>query len=192
VSNVKDRAPVANTIAANSRASYTAVSDQPLKISISADEQYELYVNGSNVGSNSGWNSAETYEVQTTMKENIIAIKALNQKDAGGLVAQIEYGNERYVTNEKWKISKTEQSNWSQFDFNDSSWLKATSLGFHGTAEPWAQHSNVSGISTTSGVKWIWSADSQNDNIVYFRFVIRPGGDLVPPNPPTGVVVTGQ
>jgi len=189
VNNVKDRALYPNTIPPNSSFAYQGTSSDSVSISIAADDEYELYINGDLVGSGNNWKNAQTYSVPSIAGKNAIAVKAVDTGGKGGLVAEIDFKGKHFVSDESWKVSTVEQPNWESVTFDDVLWPKATSYGLHGVALPWAQYSNVSGISTTSNVKWIWSSDSENDNVVYFRFTINAGGDTTPPNPPTGVTV---
>ncbi len=189
VNNVKDRALYPNTIPPNSSFAYQGSSGDSVSISIAADNEYELYINGELIGSGNNWKSAQTYSVPSIAGRNVIAVKAVDTGGKGGLVAEIDFKGKHFVSDESWKVSTVEQPNWESVTFDDVLWPKATSYGLHGVALPWAQYSNVSGISTTSNVKWIWSSDSENDNVVYFRFTINAGGDTTPPNPPTGVTV---
>ncbi|MDQ7054806.1 MAG: PKD domain-containing protein [candidate division KSB1 bacterium] len=48
-------------------------------IRITADDQYELYVNGAFVGRGEQWETAEEYRVPLSSGKNVIAVKAVNQ-----------------------------------------------------------------------------------------------------------------
>ena len=190
VNNVRDRAVVPNTIRPNSSFNYVGGSGDTLKVVIAADNAYELYVNGALIGSNDNWGTAQIYLVPAVTGKNLIAVKGIDLGGEGGLVAEIDYKGQHFVTNETWKVATTKQEGWETLTFNDVVWQKATSYGLHGVALPWAKYSNVKNISTNSGVHWIWSSDYNNDNIVYFRLALGTGGDLTPPSPPKGIVVT--
>jgi len=190
VNNVRDRALSPNAIAPNSSVSYTGGTGDSLTITISVDDVYDLYVNGAFIGTADHWEDAQSYKVPSISGKNVIAVKCSDLGGPGGLVAEIDFGGNHFVSNEDWKLSMTEQSSWETVVFDDISWQKATSYGFHGEAQPWAQYGNVQGISTDSGVHWIWSSDNENNNLVYFRFTLRTEGDITPPNPPVGVTVT--
>lgn len=191
INNIKDRATNPNFIAGNTSASYVGVGD-PIEISLSADNNYDLYINGVFMGSDGNWKDAETYYyISLQAERNVIAVKCTDNISTGGLVAEITIGTEKYVSDETWKVSTTYQQGWESLVFNDNLWQNATSYGLHGVAQPWAQYGNVTGISQDSGVEWIWSSDNQTEKEVYFRFVI--GGDnmdITPPAPPTGLTIT--
>ena len=189
VNNVYDRASVPNVIAPNTTVNYNGVGD-PIIISLSADNNYELYVNGEFLGSDTRWQEAESYYyIPQQLGKTVIAVKCWDNITTGGFVAEITFENNKFVTNESWKVSTVEEAGWKTLTFNDQLWEQATSYGLHGEAEPWAQYGNVQGISTDAGVKWIWSSDNQNDKVVYFRFTINEGPDQTPPAPPTGIIV---
>jgi hypothetical protein len=156
-------------------------------ITLTADGQYDLYVNGAYIGSDDGWIDAHTYTVPCSDAENLIAIKAQNDKKEAGLLVEIHFKDKIFVSNEMWKIATEEQPDWNTVHFNDTDWLRATSYGLHGGAEPWALYSNVQNISTNKGVKWIWSSDHLQDNVVFFRYRVREEIDTNPPNTPSGI-----
>jgi hypothetical protein len=191
VNNVRDRAMSPNTIAANSGVNYIG-SGGDISIWIAGDDGYELYVNDVFVGEGSAWNVAQHYVVSSIAGDNVVGVKCVDRSGEGGLVAEIDFNGKHYVTNDTWKVSSVEYANWQNVDYDDVGWQKATSYGLHGEALPWAQYQNVQGISTDNNAEWIWSSDSEYDDVVYFRFTIGTGGDVIPPNPPVGVTITQQ
>lgn len=190
INNIKDRALIPNTIALNTKSSYIG-GGQQINISISADDQYEVYFNGNLIGSDENWNIAETYSPTLIGGKNVIAVKAINTGGVGGLITEIDFDNYHLVSDESWKISTTYYSEWEKNFFDDLSWNKATAYGSHGSTEPWTSFGDVQGISKTSGVKWIWSSDSMNDDIVYFRISFNVM-DMTAPNQPQGVRLSNQ
>ena len=183
VNNIRDLAVEPNILQTNTMINYTGAGD-PLEISLSADGMYTLYINGNLINSNERWQDAEFYEIPTTSNDCIIAIKAENYKAEAGLIAKVKFANIVYISNENWKISTTLIENWNTLNFNDIDWLKATSYGLHGQAEPWANYLNVDGIDLNDNVEWIWSNDYLNDSVVYFRLKIQLGTEDPPPSPP--------
>ncbi len=190
MNNIKDKASTPNYIEANTTVQYIGVGD-PIEISLSADNGYELYINGEYMGSDGTWENAETYYyISRQVEKNVIAIKCNNNDMTAGIVAEIAVGEDKYVSNETWKVTTSYQEGWETLAFNDNLWSNATSYGLHGTADPWAQYGNVDGISHDSGVAWIWSSNNEVDSEVYLRFIIgNNNADLTPPAPPTGVSV---
>jgi hypothetical protein len=186
VNNVKDRSK-SNNACSNESATFTAQMS-PLVISISADNVYELYVNGTRIGSNDNWNDAEVYSVPSNADKNVIAVKVTDLEGVAGLVAEVTWGSFHFVTDDKWKVTTSYQAGWETVNFNDIYWQKATKHGFHGSTPPWSTFGDVSDISKTGDVSWIWSSDNSADNEVYFRFTIS-GMDMTPPNVPSGLQV---
>ena len=191
ISNVRDRATVPNTISSGSNGTYTGFAGE-LNISITGDDGYTLFVNGDQIGSGNTWFVAQEYTVPSIAGKNVIAVKCEDMSDKGGFLAEIDFNGMLYVTDESWRVSITEETNWNTVEYNDLAWPKASNFGLHGVAMPWAQYNDVSGISTDNGAKWIWSSDQQNHNTVYFRLVLNTGGDITPPNPPQNVSVSSQ
>lgn len=193
INNIIDRAPAQNVIAPNTTISYTAVDN--IFISISADNKYELYVNGNFVGEGNNWWDAESYVVPLVLEKNLIAVKGMDIGDEAGLVVEIKLSGKTLVSDDTWKFSAENTDNWQASDFNDNSWSRAVSYGEHGSPDalPWGGTPNggiVSGLSTDKGIKWIWSNDFVGDDIVYFRFKFSLEGDMTPPAQPQGVTVT--
>ncbi|MGH7491793.1 MAG: PKD domain-containing protein [bacterium] len=163
-------------------------STNDLRVLVSGDDGYEIYINGMRVGANSSWQTAEEYAAPLLGGKNVIAIKATNGDNAGGLVAEVHALNKFWPSNASWKIVLQEESNWHQVQFDDAQWQRATAQGRHGTAMPWAQFQNVTGISTDRGVEWIWSANNLRDQVIYLRFTL-PVDDTQAPAAPTGVSI---
>ncbi len=191
INNIVDVSPIQNVIATNTTNSYTAVNN--FLIFISADDEYELYINGNKVGESNNWWDSEFYVFPSGLEKIVIAVKGIDVSGKAGLVAYLEYSGKEFVTDEKWKVNNIQQASWETVDFTDDSWANATSLGAFGDpgVEPWANAQNggiINGIPTDKGVKWIWTADNLNDNTAYFRYVIILH-DMKPPNAPTGITV---
>jgi hypothetical protein len=191
VNNVRDRAVNPNPITAGSSANYVGYAGM-LNIAITGDDSYELYVNGEQIGYGNTWYQSQRYEVSSVGGKNVVAVKCVDAVDKGGFLAEIEFNGQLYVTDDNWRATTEDIPDWHAIDLNDLTWPKATECGLHGVALPWAQYNNVQGISTDNGAQWIWSADQENDNTVWFRLVLNTGGDITPPAPPQGVTVSSQ
>lgn len=115
------------------------------KAYVSADNQYELYVNGTRVGDGGDWRKMQTFDIAAHLRPgpNVLAIKAQNT-DSGpaGLVARVLVrGNgaalESHSTDNSWKTSVQEFRDWTHPRFNDKDWLAAKSYGPLGAVLPW-------------------------------------------------------
>ncbi len=191
INNIEDQSAQKNKIALNSQKSYSAV-DRFL-VYISADNNYELYVNGNKLGEgNDSWWEAENYLVLNPQEKNVVAIKGIDVGGEAGLIVEIEYGGTSYISDDQWKVSTSLESNWQSKDFSDEGWLRAVSFGAYASAaaKPWSDTPNggiINGISINKGIQWIWSANNIDDNTIYLRRTISK--DMTPPSAPQGVTV---
>lgn len=114
-------------------------------IEITADNRYELYVNGRLVGKGGEWQQLDSYDVLRYMVsgQNVIAVRVDNvQPGSAGLVARVTMrrkGNTdvSFSTDSSWRTSHDEAPNWQQLAFRDSQWSAARSIGELGQAQPW-------------------------------------------------------
>jgi len=112
---------------------------------ITADSQYEVYLNGAKIGANNGWNTLERYDLTPRLVNgrNVLAVKVVNG-DGGpaGLVAHVTAraagGTDvAYSTDASWKLSAKESPGWEKPRFDDRKWMPAVSLGELNVAAPW-------------------------------------------------------
>lgn len=142
------------------------------KIIITADNAYELYINGNLIGSGDGWRSAEIHRVELEPSD-VIAIKAIDTGGPASVLAEIVVDDRRLGTSADFKLSRTEEANWQAKNFNDEAWEIAT------------EHSAYNGVNSIDGgwafiedmpsdtvANWIWAADRYSVNEVYLRYTI--------------------
>jgi hypothetical protein len=147
-------------------------------IHISADNAFELYLNGFLVGSGEDWFTAQTFSALPLQQgRNVIAVKA---KDAGwlaGVLAEISVGGARFGTSRAWKVATEEEPGWSNGNFDDSHWSFATEYGEYGVY-PWG--TRAFGFPVLTPAKWLWSADNERDDTIYLRnsFFVAPSGPV--------------
>ena len=140
---------------------------------ISADNGEDVYVNGSFLGSSGTWSQGSEYTFPLNEGLNVLAVKGIDAgAGAGALIAELDLPTGMVVTDSSWKVHSVEVSGWESPGFNDAAWAGATSYGQYGVG-PWG--STVSGIPAGSPAKWIWSADSDGDDVVFFRYTIGVG-----------------
>ncbi len=124
------------------------------RIEITADEEFELYVNGELLGQGNNWRKLKAFELKPLLRtgRNVIAIKAVHRGNGtAGLVARVavKHQGNTYVshsTDTSWKISRAEFSRWKSVHLNDQGWSAAVSRGRLGQAEPWGRE-----VATESG-----------------------------------------
>ncbi len=122
-------------------------------IQIACDDNYELYVNGRQVGSGQNWKVLDVYDVTKYLVQgpNTVAVKAVNSEGgSAGLVARVvvkQLGNTHvdYSTDGTWKTALKEFQQWQRPRFNDVQWLAARSFGPLNATLPWGNEVSVAG-----------------------------------------------
>jgi hypothetical protein len=117
---------------------------------VTADDSFELYLNGHKVGTTPtpvvdlAWQKVQRIPVAGLMTagRNVIAVRAVNQGGAAGLLVRLDVGGKTVlVTDEYWRV--TEQSGlppeWNQVGFDDSRWQLATVIALCGEG-PWGNN----------------------------------------------------
>ena len=153
-----------------------ALVDPTPTVVATADNELEMYVNGSLVGSSTDWTEITTYFRDLELGD-VIAVHATDTGGTGAFLAEMIYERKTKISNNAWRVSNTFQPNWQTVGFDDSGWDHATSYAVYGDA-PWLE--GVVGFPTGSSAEWIWSDDAVNDNSVYFRWI---AGVSQPPIP---------
>jgi hypothetical protein len=178
------------------------------RLLVTADDRYEVYVNGRLVGADGAWSSAETYDVAPllTAGRNTIAVKAVNLLGPGGLIAWLAAetaGRQMVVvgTDSTWKLTSLESPDWHMPDAADASWPQALDLGAAATA-PWGTPAAPADVRPAAAgptrrellANWIVSPDNPffaraTANRIwkhYFgRGLVEPVDDLRASNPAT-------
>jgi alpha-L-rhamnosidase len=121
---------------------------------VTADDQWQVYVNGQEAGQSSGqanaWTQAQELDITPDLHSgaNTIAVAATNAGGPGSWIGKLglEYTDgttSDVVTDGTWKASQTGPQGWQNPGFNDSSWVSALSVDPYGSG-PW-------GTSVSSG-----------------------------------------
>ncbi len=128
-------------------------------LTVSADDNCEIYINGKKVASNEDWGKPTEVDVANLIieGENVIAAKAENTKGEAGLIIRLEmtqptlgsnsqkfdpkqHAGLRWITeiatDASWLVSTNETDGWNKVNFNDKNWKHAVSRGKLG-AKPW-------------------------------------------------------
>ena len=117
---------------------------------VTADNGYDLYVNGSLVGGDAGydgayWRSVEKYDIASLLVagENVLGVKGNNMGGAAGLVvaARIRLQDGTILelhTDATWRMHLLPETGWSTPEHDDANWRPATVLGPMGMA-PWGR-----------------------------------------------------
>jgi hypothetical protein len=138
-------------------------------LKITADNECEVFVNGTSVGMTTNWGAAVTIDVSLYVhpgRKNVIAVRGTNTSSQGGndrgIIGELTVDADGgvaplVVTNASWRTAKTVPdvdaggSNWTAVDYDDSAWSAATEIASNGDG-PWGA------VFGTSVAKWIWSA----------------------------------
>lgn len=111
---------------------------------ITADDQFELFVNGKPAGRGTGYNQPQVAEITNRLVpgQNTLAISATNGSDGpAGLVGRlaIEFDNGQTMTESidaTWKSFDKAAAKWNQPEYDDSAWPGAVVIGAMGD-QPW-------------------------------------------------------
>ncbi len=115
------------------------------EIQITADNRFQLFVNGQPVGESEDWRQLQVVDVSKFLRDglNTVAVQVTNT-DAGsaGLVARVlvkERGGTfaSHSTDATWKTSVRHYQNWTSAKFPESEWIAAASYGALGATLPW-------------------------------------------------------
>ncbi len=140
----------------------------PGMITITADNLFDLYFNGSFVGSADDWQTAHSYSVPVIDGSNIIAVKGTDLGEPASILAEIQTATQTLGTSGSWKYSLSLVPGWEQAGFDDSSWSNADDNGAYGAPGlPWS-FSSVSGMPAGTPAHWIWGGTWPSP--VYFRY----------------------
>jgi hypothetical protein len=139
-------------------------------LKITADNECEVFVNGTSVGMTNNWGVAVTIDVSLFVhpgRKNVIAVRGTNTSSQGGndrgIIGELTVDADGgvaplVVTNDAWRTSMTVPDadagagpDWTALNYDDSAWSAATEIAANGDG-PWGA---VLGSSTA---KWIWSA----------------------------------
>ncbi len=124
------------------------------EVQVTADNEFELFVNGQRVGTGADWRKLEVFDITKLLVagRNSVAIRVTNiDEGAAGVVGRVlvkEKGGTYadYPTNASWRTSVRNYNEWSATNFNDAEWVKATSYGILGNALPWGNEVVVAGV----------------------------------------------
>jgi len=146
---------------------------------ITADNDYELYINGSLVGSDAGangevWKSVERYDVTSRLAKgkNVIGIHGRDRGDARGVIAAVRIAQGKrppveFVTDRTWRVSREGRAaNYSHPEFVEGpEWRDSRVVGPMGMA-PWGQ------------LEWLETDESARSGVASRLKLAEPPGDF--------------
>ncbi len=115
------------------------------RITIIADDQYELFLNGRRMGSGSGTAELFEYDISPylTRGANVVGVRVINSRGStAGLAVRVavkERGGrwEVYSSDKSWKTNLTVLPLWNTALYNDTRWDQAQVFGQLGQTAPW-------------------------------------------------------
>jgi hypothetical protein len=153
-------------------------AQSPLVAIITADNGYEFSFNGTLRGSVADWTHAQSYNLPIQPGKNVVAIKGIDAGWIGALLVELQISGQRIGSSVNWKVSTNAPANWTDVNFDDSGWANATEYGTYGVG-PWGF--GVIGMPVDTRARWIWSSNSEADDVVYVRFSFNGAGGNTPP-----------
>jgi len=114
-------------------------------VTISADNNYELFINGVRVGGDGDWKTLERYDVTALMKAGrnvVLAIAENTDQGAGGPAAvaiEMQIDGRRIVTDSSWRCTTKRPRNLAHVDPAAKSWKPVVLLGKLHEAGPWGK-----------------------------------------------------
>lgn len=122
------------------------------KVHVTADNGYELYVNGAFVGSEVGvesgvWQSVETYEIGSLLSagQNVVAARATDLGGQAGFICAVSLefaggGKLEIVSDDGWRVSSSaDPTGFAEKNYRETGeWADATVIGRNGIG-PWGR-----------------------------------------------------
>ncbi len=133
------------TGACHFRKSFVVRAPERVQLTIAADDEYELYVNGRKVGVGQAYRELDEYDITPVVDRgrNTIAVKVTNRHGStAALVARVLVKERNsnwvsYSTNSTWLVNTRPLPLWNTAIYNDRMWDKAQSFGLLGSTTPW-------------------------------------------------------
>jgi hypothetical protein len=113
-------------------------------MAITADDRFELWVNGQKLGAQDSWEAVATFDLAHVLVpgKNAIVVRAVNRKGPAGLLVGMPIvladGNTRLIQSDtEWTCTdKNPTGQWRSIEYDDSEWVKAASTFNYGEG-PW-------------------------------------------------------
>ncbi|MFN0020035.1 MAG: GDSL-type esterase/lipase family protein [Pirellulaceae bacterium] len=143
--SAKNAATKADQGSAYFRKVFTLDEPESGSAEITADNAFELFLNGRRVGTGDSWNKRYKFNLTPLLLpgRNVLAIAANNGgPDPAGVAAKFTLkakgkDAQTVVTDNTWKFHLKPQGTWARIESDDSAWESAFALGEYGKTAPW-------------------------------------------------------
>ncbi len=137
-------------------------SVQEATITITADDSYELFVNGRRVGSGQSIRQMDSYDIAQFMRrgKNLVAVRVTNLATGpAALVARVQVKPlngewQSFSTDATWRAALEVVPLWQNAMYNDSRWKAAVSFGPLGQTAPWDRREEVAREDTSENQRF--------------------------------------
>ncbi|RIK72738.1 MAG: heme-binding protein, partial [Planctomycetota bacterium] len=135
------------------RKSFELKAVEAAQVQVTADNQWELFVNGQPVAKGVDWRQMQIHDVTKLLRNgrNTVAIRATNTEPGpAGLAARVivKQTGDTYAgfsTDATWKTSVRQFQGWMLPQFNDADWVAAEVYGELGDTLPWGNEVVIDG-----------------------------------------------
>lgn len=169
--HVRDKVPEG---ACYFRKSFSGQFPERAQISIAADDQYELYVNGHRIGSGRSSSQFDEYDITKQVKQgrNTIAVRVVNRVGTTAALAARVFVKERggswltYSTDGTWQTNLRPFPLWNTTFYNDRLWDRAQVFGVLGSTAPWDHQEDVAARDTDQAERFRISREFEVQRVV--------------------------
>lgn len=130
---------------------FEVAEPESAQVQISADNQFELLINGREIGRGDNWQERRSFDIKPflTPGANLIAVRATNDGESpAGLAVRIVLKSkgqpeQEVLSDASWKFTLKPTGNWARPEFETGAWSQAFALGAYGKTAPWGGAGNV-------------------------------------------------
>ncbi len=114
-------------------------------ITITADDAYDLYVNGRLIGNGRSIQQMEQYDISRLLQKgtNVIGVRVTNHMDGPAALAARVFVKQQgknwvsFSSDTAWRTHLDRTEGWSNVRFNEARWKPAQEFGLLGETAPW-------------------------------------------------------